>query len=81
MDDDEISGFEQLCLLAGLNMGGILKKPVDVESVRLKLEGLARKEQMYTLKKNYQFSNMPREWLVAVCACELTNGPVSILAG
>ena len=65
MDDDEISGFEKLCLLAGLHMGGILRKPIDVESVKLKLTGLVLKKQMHPLKKNYPFSNLSREWLIS----------------
>ena len=53
MDDDEISAFEKLCLMAGLDMGGILRKPVDIESVKLKLAGVARKSYSPLLKKNY----------------------------
>jgi len=55
MDEDEISSFEKLCLLTGLHMGGIFRKPIDVESVKLKLEGLAQRKHMQTVK-NYQFS-------------------------
>lgn len=64
MDDDEISGFEKLCLLAGLDMGGILHKPIDIESVKSKLEWLAQRKQMWPLKKSYPF-NAYREQPVA----------------
>ena len=57
MDDDEISGFEKLCLMAGLNMGGILHKPLDIESVELKLAGLAGKKYPGQLKKNFGLIN------------------------
>jgi DNA-binding response OmpR family regulator len=79
MDEDEISSFEKLCLLAGLNMGGILRKPIDVESVKLKLEGLVRKNHVRPLKKNYQFRKSSREWPVTVR--ELITGSESGLAG
>jgi len=66
MDEDEIASFEKLCLVAGLNMGGILKKPIAVESVKFKLEELARKKHRQPLKKNHQFSQSFREWLAVV---------------
>lgn len=65
VDDDEISAFEKLCLWAGLDMGGILRKPIDIESVKLKLEWLAQRKHMWPLKKNYQFNYTSRAHLVA----------------
>ena len=61
MDDDEISSFEKLCLLAGLHMGGILRKPIDIESFRLKLTNLVLKEHMQPLKKNHQYNKLDRD--------------------
>ena len=78
MDEDEISSFEKLCLLAGLHMGGTLRKPIDVESVKLKLEGLARKKHIHSLKKNCRFNKSSGAWLVMGRA--LNTGRESILA-
>lgn len=62
MDDDEISAFEKLCLMAGLDMGGILRKPIDIESVKLKLAGVAGKTYSPPLKKNYRSGKSSRKW-------------------
>ena len=79
MDDDKISSFEKLCLLAGLDVGGILRKPIDIESVKLKLEDLVRHSHIRPLKKSHQFNKLSREW--AVRLCELYYGTEVNLAG
>ena len=45
MDEDKLRGFERTGRSAGLNMGGILRKPVDKTSLQSKLEQLIRQDQ------------------------------------
>jgi DNA-binding response OmpR family regulator len=52
MDDDDLSGFVKLGQSAGLKMGGILRKPLDVDSVKMKLTDLMQGERVIPIKKN-----------------------------
>ena len=51
MDEDKLQGFEKNGRAAGLKMGGILRKPVDLTSVQEKLEELIRPDQGNSVKK------------------------------
>lgn len=51
MDEEKLLGFERNGRSAGLNMGGILPKPMDMTSVQEKLEELIRPDQGNSLKK------------------------------
>ena len=51
MDEEKLLGFERNGRSAGLTMGGILRKPVDLTSVQSKLEGLITPDQGNLLKK------------------------------
>jgi len=43
MDEDKLSKFEEIGQASGLNMGGILRKPIDIDSVNAKLQNWASK--------------------------------------
>lgn len=51
MDEEKLLGFERNGRTAGLNMGGILRKPVDLTSVQTKLEELITPDQGNSFKK------------------------------
>ena len=51
MDEEKLLGFERNGRNAGLNMGGILHKPIDLNSVQNKLEELITPDQGKTVKK------------------------------
>ena len=51
MDEEKLLGFERFGRNAGLNMGGILRKPVDLTSVQSKLEDLIAPDQGNFSKK------------------------------
>lgn len=63
MDEDDLSSFEKLGLSAGLNMGGILRKPIDVDSVKSKLNNIMQQNRNNLIKKNLQLSEMIPEIL------------------
>jgi len=51
MDEEKLLGFERNGRTEGLNMGGILRKPVDLTSVQSKLEELITPDQGNSFKK------------------------------
>jgi DNA-binding response OmpR family regulator len=51
MDEEKLLGFERNGRNAGLNMGGILRKPIDLNSVQNKLEELITPDQGNSFKK------------------------------
>ena len=51
MDEEKLLGFERNGRTSGLNMGGILHKPVDLTSVQSKLEELITPDQGNFSKK------------------------------
>lgn len=51
MDEEKLLGFEKNGRSAGLTMGGILRKPMDMTTVQSKLEELIRPDQRNAFKK------------------------------
>lgn len=51
MDEEKLLGFEKNGRSAGLTMGGILRKPMDMTTVQSKLEELIRPDQRNHFKK------------------------------
>ena len=51
LDEDKLQGFERTGRSAGLIMGGILRKPIDMTSVQSKLEELITPDQGNNFKK------------------------------
>lgn len=54
LEGNETSEIIELGKSAGLNMGGILRKPVDVESVKQLLTERLPDNQVFPVKKNYE---------------------------
>ena len=55
MDEEKLLGFERMGRNAGLNMGGILRKPIDLSSVQTKLEELITPDQGNEIKKKVRY--------------------------
>ena len=53
-EEDETADLMKLGLSAGLNMGGVLRKPVDVEAVKELLAGRMPPQPSSPLKKNHE---------------------------
>ena len=67
MDEEKLLGFERMGRNAGLNMGGILRKPIDLSSVQTKLEELITPEQLNSFKKKIiQRLLTITQWLMAL---------------
>ena len=57
MDEEKLLGFERMGRNAGLNMGGILRKPIDLSSVQTKLEELITPDQGNEIKKKVRYGH------------------------
>ncbi len=52
MDENEILNIERLGLSLGLEMNGVIRKPIDIDDVKSKLSGLELDDPARPLKKN-----------------------------
>ena len=52
MDENEMLKIERLGLSLGLEMGGVIRKPIDIDDVKSKLSGLKLDDPARPLKKN-----------------------------
>lgn len=51
LDEDELTSIAELGQLSGLKMGGILRKPVDIDAVKVKLMTLTQQNGTPPVKK------------------------------
>lgn len=73
MHEDETVALERLGQSSGLNMGGILRKPIDVDAVKSKLKDLVPQNHKQPLKKSPQISRLFRERLASLYALNHAN--------
>ena len=59
-EEDETADLMKLGLSAGLNMGGVLRKPVDVEAVKELLAGRMPRQPSGPLKKSHEHGRIKR---------------------
>ena len=59
-EEDETAYLMKLGLSAGLNMGGVLRKPVDVEAVKELLAGRVPPQPSSPLKKSHEHGRIRR---------------------
>ncbi|MBM2830718.1 MAG: histidine kinase [Gammaproteobacteria bacterium] len=59
-EEDETADLMKLGLSAGLNMGGVLRKPVDVEAVKELLAGRMPPQPSSPLKKSHEHGRLFR---------------------
>ena len=73
MHEDETADLERLGQSSGLNMGGILRKPIDIDAVKSKLKELVPQNHTRPLKKSPQISRLFRERLASLYALNHAN--------
>ena len=78
MDEDELSGIETLGQLSGLNMGGILHKPIYIDSVKSILKDVVQRNHRPAVKKSHLSGKRDHARLVTLR--ELSIEPESMLA-
>ena len=59
MDEDELYRSEMVGQVSRLNIGGFLRKPIEIDAVRLTLERLGKKGT-YPVKKSHKLSDAYR---------------------